>query len=270
MKMLVFDSKLFKGKNIVFNVMVIKKSFSVLFLGLFLMSFVVAGDVIFKDGELNMNFNNISDVDIITIETLIGTSGSNDVIALNDGADGISNKGGYILGGTTNVLFGYIDSLYNGASVRLRDNEVLLKANNGFLVSGFLKMTDTLISTDNNMIFLGGTGAFFEDDGGVILGTGYDAILKFDSVNTVIEMNSGKFLIGDTGDLDIEFQNFEANGNGIIDGNLNMTGGEISLFDPAFNYTHDGNEGLSGNFTNGNCYTSYSGGIAYATNCSSI
>ncbi len=33
------------------------------------------------------------------------------------------------------------------------------------------------------------------------------------------------------------------------------------------NLTINGNIGLNGNFTNGNCWTAYQGGIAYSTNC---
>ncbi len=48
--------------------------------------------------------------------------------------------------------------------------------------------------------------------------------------------------------------------------NLNFTDYNGYIFDN--NLTVNNELGITGNFTNGNCWTSYTGGIAYATNCS--
>lgn len=50
-----------------------------------------------------------------------------------------------------------------------------------------------------------------------------------------------------------------------IFGNLKVIGNVTS----SDKFINSGNEGISGNFTNGNCWTSYSGGIIYDTNCTS-
>ena len=78
--------------------------------------------------------------------------------------------------------------------------------------------------------------------------------------------SDGSYFIGDgTSDRDIGILRVSANTLQIASdksggaGNLNVTG----------NYTHGADVGISGNYTNGDCWTAYSGGIVYATNCSS-
>ena len=64
-----FNKKIYKGNNIVNSVMVMKKNFSILILGLFLMSFVFAGDVIFRDGNLDSQGNNLTNVGMLGVGT---------------------------------------------------------------------------------------------------------------------------------------------------------------------------------------------------------
>ncbi|MCH7850928.1 MAG: hypothetical protein IH845_04770 [Nanoarchaeota archaeon] len=73
--------------------MVIKRWFVFLFVGLFLMSFVFAGDVIFKDGNIDIEEDNITNIDFINMTNLETTN-------LN-----VTNAFTFYNGGTDSVQF---------------------------------------------------------------------------------------------------------------------------------------------------------------------
>jgi len=222
-------------------------------------------------GNIDMGLNDITNAGDVTVEQLFGTAGlGNNVIALTDGADGITTEGAHISVTATQNTFGWVKSIFEYGRVIVADNSVKLLTGDGFLLSGTYDFATagatfdsplTITSTaDSNFAghlkFLTTRGTFFLDNGGTTFGTGEDAKIYYDGTDLIIDpdlVGSGIVLIGATGNDDMKLTNLEALGLIDFPTTSSSTVGVIQQNSASFIHTFGTDNlfigGSAGNFT---------------------
>jgi len=210
-------------------------------------------------GTVSFGTQTVQDMNIYTkvelnfdINGLMGYSAWNSNQGNKSGARFLAHNSGAV------TAVEMIGQQYNGTGTRQKNHGILITSGSGLHLGTLIGNAPIRFYTggldaENLRLMIDWTGdlKFLTDTRKMFFGLGDDASIMYDGTNMIInpkEVGSGVLNILGTVN---------------ISEGLNVTG-NVS----ANSYKSNDKIGISGNFTNGNCWMAFEGGILYSTNCS--